>query len=141
MEIETSFVSWLIANGANFPKLQWPSYDNHNTRGVVAIDDIKTDEVILEIPSKLLMCEANFHQNPLIGQLIINHAEILPGDLSLCIFIMNEIKMGEASFYYPYLQILPKESNSILEWTTAELDMLQVCNSNGIISGFKHALF
>ena len=128
--LHANFVQWLVANGAKFPKLQWPSYNTMNSspvRGVIATDNIISNEIMLEIPCKLLMCEPNFHHDPLIGQLITENIEILPGDLSLCIFIMNELTKKEFSFYYPYLRILPKGSNnSILEWTREELDMFQV---------------
>ena len=62
-ESEQLFYDWLIANGAQFPKLAWPSNNTKSgLRGTVAISDVETNEVMLEIPLKLMMCEPRFEE-------------------------------------------------------------------------------
>jgi hypothetical protein len=58
---------------------------------------------------------------------IHSHSQLLfvyVGDLLLTQYLTYELSKGEASFYYPYIKILP-EPGSISKWSDAELDELQ----------------
>ena len=126
-EKEAAFLNWLTLNGAKFPKLKWPSNETKSgIRGVVALESIDTNECMMEIPSHLMMCEPNFGIDSRIGQIIRDNESILPGDLPLCVFIMHEIGKDVESFYFPYLTIVPKQTDSILEWSIKDRNFLQV---------------
>ena len=49
----------------------------------------------------------------------------MKGDAILAVYVMNELRKGAGSFYYPYLKIIPKP-DALCEWSNEELDTLQV---------------
>jgi hypothetical protein len=122
----TQFLEWLRDNGARFPKLLFPSTDTiSGMRGTVALETIETDEVMLEIPAKLMMTELNVLNDPVIGSCMAKNTDIIYGDTMLALFIMKEYLLREESFYWPYLAILPPPG-TVSEWSREELDELQV---------------
>ena len=115
----------MMQNGAKFNKIQWPSYGTKTgIRGAIAIEDIETNEVMLEIPINLMLGEPQIFDDSVIGAIIKENENFLKGDLILIVAIMNEVLKGSKSFYYPYFQIF-SQSNSTIEWTDAELAELQ----------------
>lgn len=130
MESEDSriktFCEWLAAEGCRFPKILWPTTETvSGIRGAIALEDIETNEVMLEIPEKLLMCEPKALADPEIGAILKENALFIDGDMILAIYIMNELKKGPSSFFHPFLQILP-EPGTISEWEDSQLPLLQV---------------
>jgi hypothetical protein len=122
------FLAWLDSNGAKFPSLSWPRNDTASgIRGVIALKDINTeDKTMLQIPIHLMITPNNAFSDPVCGQILQKHAyDLLYGDFLLCIYIMIEFVKGKDSFYFPYLQILPKPS-CLSEWFDEELKLLQV---------------
>ncbi len=121
-----SFTNWLKENGAVYSKIEFPSNDTESgVRGAVAIEDIESNEVMLQIPIHLMMCPPVIFQDQDIGDLLRKNHDLLHGDLLLAVYIMHEMLKKESSFYFPYLQILPAPFN-ISEWSTEELKNLQV---------------
>eukprot|EP00605_Chrysophyceae_sp_TOSAG23-4_P002752 GSChrysophyteH1.ASY1.ANO1.3035.1 assembled CDS len=119
------FCAWLKEHGARYPKIQWPSLDTvGGCRGAKAIETIESNEVMMEIPVKLMMSPLHAFADPVVGQKLEASQDLLRGDILLTVYIMSEILKGDDSFYAPFLAILP-EPGSIVQWTQAELDMLQ----------------
>lgn len=119
------FKAWLHANGAIFSKIEWPSVDTvGGCRGAQALEDIASEEHMLEIPIKLMMSPPTAFADSTIGPILRAHEDSLRGDLLLSLYIMFEMSKGSSSFYYPYLQILP-EPGSVSQWTSAQMQELQ----------------
>lgn len=119
------FCRWLAENGAKHPKILWPSNDTESgIRGAIALGDIETNETMMEIPVKLMMSEINAYNDPVIGECLERHRSIINGDELLALYIMYEILKGEASFYAPYINILPTPSNTTY-WSQAQLQEIQ----------------
>lgn len=120
------FLEWLSKNGAIFPKVDWPRNDtNSGIRGAIAIEDIVTNEEILEIPFPLMISPIHAFQDEFIGQALKESLNILQGDFLLTIYLMSEINKNNLSFYYPYLNIIP-HTPCLSEWSDSELLELQV---------------
>ena len=131
------FMTWLRENGAQFPKILFPSTNTvSGIRGAIAIETIETDEVMMEIPFKLLMCEIHALRDPIIGELLARNNHIIQGDTLLAVYIMYEFLKGSNSFYWPVLDILPPPG-TISDWELGELDELQVCifDSESLVNG------
>jgi hypothetical protein len=126
MDEKTSrFLKWLTDNGARFPKLLFPSTDTiSGMRGTVAVEAVETDEVMLEIPSQLMMSEVNALSDHVIGTCLARNSDLISGDSLLAIYIMKEYLLGENSFYWPYLAILPPPG-TLAEWSHGQLEELQ----------------
>ena len=126
MTVEEDFQNWLIANGCSFPKILWPSNDTASgVRGTIALESIETNEIMLTIPKKLMMCEPGALIDEALGFYFRKNSDILHGDALLCVYIMSECIKGSASFYAPYLRIL-SHVDSLTEWTLPQLQELQV---------------
>lgn len=122
----SEFQEWLRSNGAKYPKIDWPSNNTiSGIRGAVALEDISTNEAMIEIPSHLMMSPPIIFRDPVLGEKLKDSMDILHGDLLLTVYIVSEILKKEKSFYYPFLRILP-EPNNIPEWTESELEQIQV---------------
>jgi hypothetical protein len=81
------FLSWLRDNNAIFPKIDFPQVTPLG-RGAVALADIATNEVMLQIPFKLMLTPVHAMSDPIIGKIVQNHNESLEGDLMLALYIM-----------------------------------------------------
>ena len=86
----------------------------------------QTNEVMLEIPAKLMIGRRACEEHPVLGPVyircsaIFNHDE----DMALALFLMYEHLQGSSSFWKPYIDILP-DPGTICEWSMAELAELQ----------------
>ena len=119
------FKEWLVANGAKFPKIEWPSIDTTSgVRGAVATEVIATNEPMIEIPAHMMMSPPVAFASD-IGVYLRQNKDILKSDLLLTIFIMSERSKGSESFFHPFLQILP-EPGTIASWLDEDLLHLQV---------------
>lgn len=119
------FKVWLVANGARFPKIEWPSLDTTGgVRGAVATAAISTNEAMIEIPAHMMMSPPIAFASD-IGVYLRQNKDILKSDLLLTVFIMSERSKGSSSFFYPFLQILP-EPGTIASWLDKDLLHLQV---------------
>lgn len=122
------FQEWLAINGAKYPKIEWPSSNtNSGIRGAVAIESIESNEAMIEIPAHIMMSPPVAFGSD-IGIYLRQNKDILKTDLLLCVFIMSERAKGEASFFCPFLKILP-EPGTIANWSDKDLLLLQVRSS------------
>jgi hypothetical protein len=79
------FKQWLVDNGANFSKVEWPSADtNSGIRGAVALDDIATNEHMVSIPSKLMISPESAFADPVAGEFFKLNLDILRGKYIIC---------------------------------------------------------
>ena len=121
---ELSFLQWLSENGAVFSKIKWPCLTKYG-RGAIALDVIETNEPMITIPTRLMLCESTLHRSAsitgshwvkyfsfttyvmLVAKCLQSVTESIVGCNLLCWFVMSEVLSGSESFFYPYLQILP----------------------------------
>ena len=119
------FSMWLLDNGAKWPKIQWPSVDTvGGCRGAQAIEDIETNEAMIEIPIILMMTPLSAFEDPIVGKILKENQDFLKGDNLLSVYIMHEMRKGADSFYAPFLRILP-EPGLVSRWTPEQMEMLQ----------------
>ena len=126
---EQRFLDWLRANGAVFPKIQWPARTTvANVRGTVALDDIAGGEKMLCIPSKLIMSPVTARNAKDIGHVFCSPESFKKfrsdGTYETVVFLMHEKLLGERSFWYPYIATLP-EPRTAGDWTAQEIAELQ----------------
>lgn len=84
---------------------------------------LQTNEHMVIIPEKLMLTPVAAESSE-IGPLLQAESSHLRGDDTLTMFLLHELAKGPASFYHPYLSILP-EPVTILHWTEPELAQLQ----------------
>jgi hypothetical protein len=120
------FMEWLHENGALFSKIDFPRNDTPSgIRGAIAVDDIQTNEHMMVIPARLMMAPTHIFADPIYGPILQREIkDLLRGDFLMTVYLMHEMRLGEASFYKPYIDILPVP-NCISEWNHEELMQLQ----------------
>ena len=133
VKLKLAFCKWLTDNGAKFPKIIWPSSDTvSGIRGAIASSTIATNEHMVEIPVHLMMSPPIIFADAQIGIKLRSVKDLLDQDMLIAIFIMHELRKGDASFYAPFLKILPEPGN-ISEWTDEDIQLLQVMKWRYII--------
>lgn len=118
---------WLADNGAAFPKLEWPARVGARglQRGVRASAAIAPREELLRVPARLLISERRCWADAQLGRVFRENRDVFSrDDPVLALFLVRELAMGDASFFQPYLAILP-EPESVQDWADAELDELR----------------
>ncbi|KAJ6830370.1 putative fructose-bisphosphate aldolase-lysine N-methyltransferase, chloroplastic [Iris pallida] len=89
--------------------------------GLVAQRSLSRNEVVLEVPKKMWI-DSDAVAASDVGRVCSGlGATWVP----IALFLLREEGMGQASPWYPYLRILPKETNSPLFWSEEELYQIQ----------------
>ncbi|KAF0693924.1 Aste57867_15144 [Aphanomyces stellatus] len=121
---ERRFMAWLQDHGAQIDALEI-SNDVSGSRGAVATRDIPANEVCISIPEKLLLSEPLAKADPTLGPIFAAHADLFTrDDTLLSTYLTYHFYLQDASFFHPYLAILPSPE-SILNWPAQDLAQLQ----------------
>ena len=124
---EELFAKWFHDNGGSYPKIQWPSRSTMGqVRGTIATEDILANEPMLYVPENIMISPPICRANPLIGRVFTENELFFArdDDTMLAVFVMFEKERGEASFWHPYLAMLPWPC-SVADWSPTELSELQ----------------
>lgn len=124
-------LAWAQAEGAQFPKLAYPVLFPPGYIGSQATADVLPNEAIVTIPRRLLFIATLADETPF-GHLMSEHPELFdPGehswseDFRLIALLLYELKKGAASFWHPFLESLPRDVDTLMKWSPAELEELQ----------------
>ncbi len=118
-------MAWLQEHGARFKKIEWPSYATESgVRGAVALADIDMDEDMVSIPEHLMLTPLVALEDPEIGHVFEENLGQFADEDILIVLLMHERAKGAASFFFPYLDILP-QSDGLMEWDDEALALLQ----------------
>ncbi|KAK5004156.1 Ribosomal lysine N-methyltransferase 4, partial [Cryomyces antarcticus] len=136
-----SFMAWLRQQGASIsPKIELADLRSRGAgRGVVATADIEADEELFTIPrSAVLTVENSELFTRLRGQATEERMETLPVHdfradfldglgpwVSLILVMMYEYLKGPESRWWPYFDVLPSKFDTLMFWSSDELDELQ----------------
>ncbi|KAG8532121.1 uncharacterized protein KY384_003758 [Bacidia gigantensis] len=90
-------------------------------RGAVAREDIDMDENLFTINSASFLSV----QNSDLYQMHKLQLQSLPPWIALVLTLLYEDGKGEASQWWPYLNILPTEFDTLIYWSSSELSELQ----------------
>lgn len=97
--------------------------------GMLATEDIKPGEVIIEVPGREIIntkvafySELNpiFYENPDVFGKHLSDGE----DMMLYAFILHEIQKGKDSRYYQMIKMWPKDTDILLNWEEEDLEWL-----------------
>ncbi|KAJ2812436.1 hypothetical protein H4S07_001402 [Coemansia furcata] len=124
----SAFVEWLKANGADFSKVEIRDAESEGGGGVYALERIESEERYAFIPHELVItgkvCHDTVRTN---GQpQKEDEDDPKPCRLMLCVFLIHERFVAkEASFWKPYIDILPREFHTPLHFSDEELKFLR----------------
>lgn len=81
-------------------------------RGVECTEPLEVGEILFDIPFDLMMTSRSFEKSDL-KAVVERYPDLLKGNW-LCVHLMYERVLGENSFFYPYINILPKSMSTPL---------------------------
>ena len=110
---EQAFLRWLEREGADVSKVVWPVRDAHGGRKAMAAVDVAADAAALAVPKALLMTPSAAEASD-IGEYMVLHG--LRGDVLLATFVVYEQSKGSASFWAPFLDMLPETPETLCNW-------------------------
>lgn len=133
--VSTAFVDWLQDNGTYLsPKATWgrPMHPlaiadettddgEPSGRGLIAIKGLTQGEAMFRVPEKLLMTRARA------VELVPGLGEEVDEFIALAVLLVQERAKGDAGFWKPYLDILPRdeEYTALFRWSEDELRLLE----------------
>ena len=124
------FNKWCDENGILHPACRYPVAfgDKGELIGISATRDIGVGEAYIYVPTKCIINETKFRNDPQIGHLIDKHPELFSergncDHMKLIFFLMHEMGKGENSFWHYYFEAaeLP---DLLANWESTDLDEL-----------------
>uniref|UniRef100_W8CAS8 protein-histidine N-methyltransferase n=1 Tax=Ceratitis capitata TaxID=7213 RepID=W8CAS8_CERCA len=122
-----NFYRWATENGLRYDGVRIAQFEGYEL-GLEATRDIAEEEVLFSIPRKLILSEENMdlENSPAQFGSMTN--------LKLSYALMLEA-LKPNSFWKPYIDLLPEKYNTVLYFTTKEMEMLR--GSNALSSALK----
>eukprot|EP00953_Heterococcus_sp_UTEX-ZZ885_P036240 18684-Heterococcus_DN1.PRE.2 len=124
------FAEWLAAAGVDLStykfKLASSSIDGAGN-GLVAVHDIKVEELLMQIPQAAMLCTAvgRGADTPTAKILATDPMLRATPSVSLAVLLLYERLQGSNSFFSPYIDVLPVAFSVPLCWSIDELAALQ----------------
>lgn len=107
-----NLTSWLLRNGASFPYLYLKQYE-HDHRGVHTLCRVASGKLLLEVPLRCIVTSDLARRSPVGRALESSGVELASNHTFLACYLLEERARGAASFWEPYLSILPVDYNSM----------------------------
>jgi len=112
---------WLYANGADLKKV----YLDPEQRILRTRRNIKKGETVLTVPPNLFMSTVLARADSKVVQILEKEMDLGTHSL-ISIYMLEEIKNKESTFWQPYINVLPQRYNDIpIFWDEAESSELQ----------------
>lgn len=120
-------------NGIEHPKIKYPVMFGHGKNGYLgcmATEDIGKDEVIVKVPSNLIITTKNCYQCDELQPVYFEHPELFGkhvqygDDNVMAAFILYQISLGEKSRFYEQIMMWPKNADILMNWNDEDLEWL-----------------
>jgi len=118
-------VNWLVERGARFPECQLRSLSS-TCRGTFTRSEINTNEEIMYIPQEFIITSEISAESEICQKIKKAKVEVRSKHTYLASYLLQERDKGQSSWWFPYLDILPKDFESVpLFFKDTELNELQ----------------
>lgn len=121
--IDTVFKEWFLENGGSFNSIDIETFADMG-RGFVAAKDVSSEQEIIKIPSLLIFSVSNLRSLKADPVLALIH-DVFDPDNAIAAWLLLEKMRGEASFFKPYLDVLPSYVPSLIHFSVKDLRELQ----------------
>lgn len=120
----TALLKWGKQNGISFGKLR-PAYFLQTGRGLMACKKLRSGDLVISVPEKMLVTSKTAEQSEIGRQLLKLRLErLLSAKQILCVFIVYEKYRGVSSFWHPYISTLPRLFNTTAYFNEEEIQAL-----------------
>lgn len=124
MAVSEDLLEWCKRFGVAAEGIQ-VSFVSEGWRGVVATKHISTGDCILSVPRNLLMSVESAKAQPWFASVASRHPHLTSSQL-LSIHLLHEVTKGRSSFWWPYLESLPKSYTTAIYYKPEDIAALQV---------------
>ncbi|KAG0321301.1 hypothetical protein BGZ99_003980 [Dissophora globulifera] len=137
---QTRFTDWLTANNARFPKLEFRN-DVQGSGSVYCTGDIAENEIFLTVPFTPLVITDTLAREQLPASV-----QSLDGRTALTLFLVQQVLMNVnagtngASFFQPYLDMVPERIHTALDFDDDDLEQLRGTNAFLTVKELKENL-
>ncbi|CAM9487402.1 unnamed protein product [Chrysoparadoxa australica] len=94
-------------------------------RGVMASEPIREGDEVIFVPGTLIVDKEHLVEGPHVSEHDQAIYATVQGDNGMLMWLMKESAVGEASFWHPYLSMLPEGVNQSRVWSDETLSMLE----------------
>lgn len=117
-------LEWLRTGGAKYDDLVLQKYDEE-FRGVHMANDVPNGKIVLEIPSHMVMTTEVAKASDICRDIVNSGVSLNSSHSYLACFLIQE-KRNPASFWKPYIDILPVDYNNMpILWDETQLKGLE----------------
>lgn len=122
--LDAAFKEWFIQNGGYFKSVDIDYFDGMG-RGFIATEDIPTEQEIIKIPNRLIFSVSNLKtltSDPILADIMDLFG---PTTNAVTVWLLLEKMRNEASFFKPYIDVLPSYVPSLVHFSPGDLSELQ----------------
>lgn len=116
-----ALLQWAKKNGVFFHNMR-PAVFSGIGRGLMAASKIEIGDILISVPRDLLITDN------MIKHRYFANGDFLRSDINtidlLCLFLIVEHSLGSASFWFPYITMLPKQFNTPSYFSAKELEIV-----------------
>ncbi|RZF47771.1 hypothetical protein LSTR_LSTR006035 [Laodelphax striatellus] len=119
------FMSWLEKNGAEVNNVAISEFEGYGL-GIRAEKDIKTGDMMIGIPRKIMMTIESV-QTSLLSTLVTRDTmlKLMPNIALALLVLVERFRSDSDSFWAPYIDMLPDKYTTVLYFTPKELQELR----------------
>eukprot|EP01103_Thecamoeba_quadrilineata_P014930 TRINITY_DN456_c0_g1_i3.p1 TRINITY_DN456_c0_g1~~TRINITY_DN456_c0_g1_i3.p1 ORF type:complete len:299 (+),score=41.08 TRINITY_DN456_c0_g1_i3:22-918(+) len=121
---EQHFTAWAKANSLLIHNLHLSSIHGFG-RGLLATNSIHVHDLLLEIPSHLIISKETAISHPIIGRILLNEQNDFVDETFAMVILLLYEKNSSSSRWGPYLKMLPSCYEGPLYWDDNEINLLQ----------------
>ncbi|CAO0790009.1 unnamed protein product [Mucor circinelloides] len=128
-----SYLNWIKENGGSFKKIEF----KHDVEGVGCVyttGRVEEDENFATVPFKLCITEKQARKT-------LPDLASFSGRIVQTVYLLLQKHLGEGSFYWPYINILPKVIKTPLIFDDSDMRYIQNTNLESATRERKAALF
>ncbi|KAI8363823.1 hypothetical protein EDC96DRAFT_511847 [Choanephora cucurbitarum] len=129
-----AYTSWILDNGGRMNKIEIRNDSEDANNGVYATDRVEDGESFFTIPFKICISER-------IARQALPFCSKYSGHAVSALFLVLEKAKGETSFYWPYINILPKSIKTAMSFDEKDLTFVKNTNLESVVRERKANLY
>ncbi|KAL1932934.1 hypothetical protein VTP01DRAFT_8612 [Rhizomucor pusillus] len=127
------FIHWLQSNGCHFDKFAFKK-DGENIGGVYAKEDVSNGETLATLPFRMAITSLQARNEfPTLSQ--------FSSRVVLTLYLLQQKILGEKSFYWPYIRMLPESIITPMSFEQEDMKLLENTNLAASVPERKQSLF
>ncbi|KAI8387517.1 hypothetical protein BD560DRAFT_118645 [Blakeslea trispora] len=129
-EKTSAYIKWILDNGGSMKKIEIRNDSEDIDSGIYATEQVEDGEGFFTIPFKICISER-------IARQVFPSCSNYSGQGVSAFFLLLEKMKGEESFYWPYINILPKSIKTAMSFDENDLAYIKNTNLESVVKERK----